>query len=47
MNSEVYLFVASLVVWGGLAWYMLVLSKRQKELRDEIRILKNRARVQE
>ena len=47
MNEYLYFFVAYAVVWAFLACYMFSLSKQQKLLRDEIRILKNRARVQE
>ena len=47
MNSYLYFFVAYAIVWAFLAWYMFSLSKKQKILRDEIRILKNRARVLE
>ncbi len=47
MNNSLYFFVAYAIVWVFLAWYMFSLSKKQKLLRDEIHILKNRARVQE
>jgi CcmD family protein len=47
MNSDLYFFAAYAVIWLFLAVYMFSLSKKQKLLRDEIQILKNRARVQE
>lgn len=47
MSNYVYFVAAYAVVWIGLAWYMWRLSKQQNLLRDEIRILKTRARVQE
>jgi CcmD family protein len=47
MNDYAYFFAAYTVLWAFLAWYMFSLSKKQRLLRDEIRILKNRARVQE
>lgn len=47
MNSSLYFFAAYAVIWLFLAVYMFSLSKKQKLLRDEIQILKNRARVQE
>jgi CcmD family protein len=47
MSNYIYFFVAYAVVWVFLAWYMFSLSKKQKVLRDEIQILKNRARVLE
>jgi CcmD family protein len=47
MTDYGYFFAAYAVVWAGVAWYMWRLSKKQKLLRDEIRILKTRARVQE
>ena len=47
MNNFLYFLVAYAILWLFLAWYMFSLSKKQKLLRDEIQILKNRARVQE
>ena len=47
MNDYLYFFAAYALVWACLAWYMFVLSKKQNVLRDEIRILKHRVRVQE
>lgn len=47
MNDYVYFFAAYAVLWVGLAWYMFFVSKKQKLLWDEIKILKHRARVQE
>lgn len=47
MTDYMYFFAAYAVVWAGVALYMWRLSKKQKLLRDEIRILKTRARVQE
>jgi CcmD family protein len=47
MNDFFYFLIAYGVLWLFLAWYMFSLSKKQKLLRDEIQILKNRARVQE
>ena len=47
MNNYLYFFIAYVLVWACLAWYMSSLSKKQKLLRDEIQILKNRIRVRE
>lgn len=48
MNVAYYFFfVAYVVVWACLAWYMSVLSRKQQLLRDEIQILKSRLRVRE
>jgi CcmD family protein len=47
MSDYFYLFAAYAFVWLCLAWYMFSLSKKQKLLRDEIQILKNRVRVRE
>lgn len=47
MSNDLYFFVAYGILWLFLAWYMFSLSRKQKLLRDEIQILKNRARVQE
>lgn len=47
MNNTLYFFIAYGILWLLLAGYMFSLSKKQKLLRDEIQILKNRARVQE
>lgn len=47
MNSYLYFFIAYVFIWAVLGWYMLVLSKKQKLLRDEIQILKNRIRIRE
>ena len=47
MSNFMYFFVAYVAVWAALGWYMIILSKRQKMLREEIRILKHRSRIQE
>jgi CcmD family protein len=47
MSNYIYFLITYAVVWVFLAWYMFSLSKKQKVLRDEIQILKNRARVLE
>ena len=47
MSNVVYFFLAYATLWIALGWYMLILSRRQKMLREEIRILKHRARIQE
>jgi CcmD family protein len=47
MNGYLYLFVAYAFVWGCLAWYMFSLSKKQKLLHDEMRMLKERLRIRE
>ncbi len=46
--NDIMLFVATYgALWAALAWYMITLSKKQQMLREEIRILKHRARIQE
>jgi CcmD family protein len=47
MTDYVYLFVAYAFVWACLAWYMFSLSKKQKLLQDEIRMLKDRLQIRE
>ena len=48
MSSQyMYFFAAYVLVWACLAWYMSRLSNRQKLLRDEIYMLKNRIRIRE
>lgn len=47
MNNYYYFFIAYVLIWAGLAWYMSILSRKQKLLRDEIHILKSRLRVRE
>ena len=47
MSNFMYFFVAYVAIWVALGWYMITLSKRQKMLREEIRILKHRSRIQE
>lgn len=48
MNDNIMLFFAVYgALWAALAWYMISLSKKQQMLREEIRILKHRARIQE
>jgi len=46
--NDIMLFIAAYAaLWAALAWYMITLSKKQQMLREEIRILKHRARIQE
>lgn len=46
--TNIMLFVAVYtVLWAALAWYMVTLSKKQQMLREEIRMLKHRVRIQE
>ena len=47
MNDIMLFFAAYAALWAALAWYMVTLSKKQQMLREEIRILKHRARIQE
>ena len=47
MSNVVYFFLAYAALWIIPGWYMVILSRRQKMLREEIRILKHRARIQE
>jgi CcmD family protein len=47
MNDLVLFCVTYGVLWVALAWYMITLSKKQRMLREEIRMLKHRARIQE
>jgi CcmD family protein len=47
MNNILLFFAAYVALWAALAWYMWTLSKKQHLLREEIRLLKNRARIQE
>ncbi len=47
MNDIMLFFAAYGALWAALAWYMMTLSKKQQMLREEIRMLKHRARIQE
>ncbi|MCP4405479.1 MAG: hypothetical protein GY801_50280 [bacterium] len=47
MSNMSHFFVVYVLIWAGLAWYMSTLAKKQKLLREEIYILKNRLRVRE
>lgn len=47
MNDVMLVLAAYAALWAGVAWYMFTLSKKQQMLREEIRILKHRARIQE
>jgi CcmD family protein len=47
MNDIVFFFAAYAALWAALVWYMFTLSKKQHLLREEIRMLKHRARIQE
>lgn len=47
MTSMLYFFVVYVLFWAALAWYMSKLARKQKLLREEIYILKNRLRVRE
>ena len=47
MNDLIFFFAAYAALWAAQAWYMFTLSKKQYGLREEIRMLKHRARIQE